>query len=208
MFERFTKGARLTAIGARERALALGHPVVGTEHILLALLDHDPDGPAGRALHGAGITTDVVLAGIHRHLATPDRPAFDAEDAAALGAVGIDLDAVRAMVEEHFGPGALDEPPARRAESAPRLMSWLLGRDRDDEPHPSGHIRFGPRAKKVLELSLREAIRLKEREITTRHILLGLIREGEGLAALILVQHGVDLETLRRTVEDHRDEAA
>src|SRR5579885_2668870 len=58
---------------------------------------------------------------------------------------------------------------------------------------PSGHIPFTPRAKKVLELSLREALQLGHNYIGTEHILLGLIREGEGVAAQVLVKLGADL---------------
>jgi len=65
-------------------------------------------------------------------------------------------------------------------------------------PSLGGHIPFTPRAKKVLELSLREAIRLKHKSIASEHILLGLIREGEGLAMKIMVEAGVDLEGVRR----------
>ena len=61
----------------------------------------------------------------------------------------------------------------------------------------TGHIPFTPRAKKVLELSLREALALKSRSITDGHLLLGLIREGQGLAAKILHDRGVDLPALR-----------
>ena len=60
---------------------------------------------------------------------------------------------------------------------------------------------FSPRSKKVLELSLREALRLRHRHIGTEHILLGLLREGHGLAALVLTEAGVDLDDLRRRVE-------
>jgi ATP-dependent Clp protease ATP-binding subunit ClpA len=67
---------------------------------------------------------------------------------------------------------------------------------------PSGHIPFTPRAKKVLELGLREALRLGHDYIGTEHLLLGLIREGEGLGTKILVQAGVELEALRRRVLD------
>ncbi|MFP5319032.1 MAG: Clp protease N-terminal domain-containing protein [Acidimicrobiia bacterium] len=70
------------------------------------------------------------------------------------------------------------------------------------EGAPSGHIPFTPRAKKVLELALREALALKHRSIAGEHILLGLVREGEGLAALILTKHGIELEQLRRQVID------
>jgi ATP-dependent Clp protease ATP-binding subunit ClpC len=65
---------------------------------------------------------------------------------------------------------------------------------------PSGHIPFTPRAKKVLELSLREAVQLGHNYIGTEHILLGMIREGEGVAAQVLTGLGVDLATARREV--------
>jgi Clp amino terminal domain, pathogenicity island component/ClpX C4-type zinc finger len=65
---------------------------------------------------------------------------------------------------------------------------------------PSGHIPFTPRAKKVLELSLREALQLGHNYIGTEHILLGLIREGEGVAAQVLGDLGADLATVRQRV--------
>ncbi|GAB2809327.1 ATP-dependent Clp protease ATP-binding subunit ClpC [Lentzea nigeriaca] len=68
------------------------------------------------------------------------------------------------------------------------------------EPKKEGHIPFTPRAKKVLELSLREALSLNHNHIGPEHVLLGLIREGEGVAAKILVRHAEDLDRLRRLV--------
>src|SRR6201999_1049485 len=65
---------------------------------------------------------------------------------------------------------------------------------------PSGHIPFTPRAKKVLELSLREALQLGHNYIGTEHILLGLIREGDGVAAQVLVKLGADLNRVRQQV--------
>jgi ATP-dependent Clp protease ATP-binding subunit ClpC len=65
---------------------------------------------------------------------------------------------------------------------------------------PSGHIPFTPRAKKVLELSLREALERGDNYIGTEHILLGLIREGDGVAAHVLIKLGADLERVRRQV--------
>ena len=65
---------------------------------------------------------------------------------------------------------------------------------------PAGHIPFTPRAKKVLELSLREALQLGHNYIGTEHILLGLIREGEGVAAQVLVKLGADLNKVRQQV--------
>src|SRR6186713_1856486 len=93
--------------------------------------------------------------------------------AKALESLGISLDAVRGQVEEIIGEGGSS---------------------------PSGHIPFTPRAKKVLELSLREALQLGHNYIGTEHILLGLIREGEGVAAQVLVKLGADLNRVRQQV--------
>jgi ATP-dependent Clp protease ATP-binding subunit ClpC len=93
--------------------------------------------------------------------------------AKGLEALGISLEGVRAQVEEIIGQG---------------------------QQAPSGHIPFTPRAKKVLELSLREALQLGHNYIGTEHILLGLIREGEGVAAQVLVKLGADLNRVRQQV--------
>ncbi len=93
--------------------------------------------------------------------------------AKALESLGISLEAVRSQVEEIIGQGGSS---------------------------PSGHIPFTPRAKKVLELSLREALQLGHNYIGTEHILLGLIREGEGVAAQVLVKLGADLSRVRQQV--------
>jgi ATP-dependent Clp protease ATP-binding subunit ClpC len=93
--------------------------------------------------------------------------------AKALESLGISLEAVRAQVEEIIGQGGSS---------------------------PSGHIPFTPRAKKVLELSLREALQLGHNYIGTEHILLGLIREGEGVAAQVLQKLGADLSRVRQQV--------
>jgi ATP-dependent Clp protease ATP-binding subunit ClpC len=93
--------------------------------------------------------------------------------AKALESLGISLEAVRAQVEEIIGQG---------------------------QSAPTGHIPFTPRAKKVLELSLREALQLGHNYIGTEHILLGLIREGEGVAAQVLVKLGADLSRVRQQV--------
>ncbi len=93
--------------------------------------------------------------------------------ARALESLGISLAVVQQQVEEIIGQG---------------------------QQAPSGHIPFTPRAKKVLELSLREALQLGHNYIGTEHILLGLIREGDGVAAQVLVQHGADLNRVRQQV--------
>ena len=94
--------------------------------------------------------------------------------AQALEALGIGLDGVRREVREIIGPGEGITLPS--------------------------HIPFTPRAKKVLELSLREALQLGHNYIGTEHILLGLIREGEGVAAQVLVKLGADLNRVRQQV--------
>ncbi len=93
--------------------------------------------------------------------------------AKALESLGISLEGVREQVEEIIGQG---------------------------QTAPAGHIPFTPRAKKVLELSLREALQLGHNYIGTEHILLGLIREGEGVAAQVLQKLGADLNRVRQQV--------
>jgi len=93
--------------------------------------------------------------------------------AKSLESLDISLDAVREQVQEIIGQG---------------------------QQQPTGHIPFTPRAKKVLELSLREALQLGHNYIGTEHILLGLIREGEGVAAQVLVKLGADLNRVRQQV--------
>jgi len=93
--------------------------------------------------------------------------------AKALESLGISLEAVRQQVEKIIGQG---------------------------QQAPAGHIPFTPRAKKVMELASREALQLGHNYIGTEHILLGLIREGEGVAAQVLVQLGADLNRVRQQV--------
>ena len=123
---------------AQEEARMLNHNYIGTEHLLLGLIQE-----------GEGVA------------------------AKALESMGISLEAVRNQVEEIIGRGSTA---------------------------PTGHIPFTPRAKKVLELSLREALQLGHNYIGTEHILLGLIREGEGVAAQVLTKLGADLDRVRNQV--------
>ncbi|MEU4675683.1 Clp protease N-terminal domain-containing protein [Micromonospora sp. NPDC023737] len=185
MFERFTDRAREIVRRARDEARAEGQRPVGTEHLLLALLS-DEASLASRVLTEAGVDADDLRTGIRRHVEVGGVGLGDA-DAAALREIGIDLAAIVARVEQTFGPDAL-----REAMPEPRRR-W--GRRR----HAGGP--FSPRSKKVLELSLREAIRLRHNHIGSEHILLGLLREGHGLAALVLTEAGADLDDLRRRVE-------
>ena len=183
MFERFTNGARNVVMAAQQEARRLGHDCIGTEHVLLGLLRGE--GIAASALAELGVAADAV----EREVLAFVRPGpFGAADAEALGTIGIDLEEVRRRLEASFGPGALRWRPGRRG-----------GRR---GPLPGAHIPFSPRAKKVLELSLREALRLEHNYIGTEHILLGLVREGEGLAAMVLTRLGADLGAVRARVLD------
>jgi ATP-dependent Clp protease ATP-binding subunit ClpA len=170
MFERFTREARATVVGAQEEARRLASPRLGTEHLLLGLLDQDT--PTGALLGRHGLTRDELSAALAR--------SSGGIDADALSALGIDLDAVRSTVEAAFGPGALDGPGSGDA-----------GR---------GHVPLTPRARKVLELSLREALAMKSRSISDGHIALGIIRDGGGVAMRLLADRGVDPAELREEI--------
>src|SRR5215208_5444587 len=183
MFERFTDGARGAVIDAQVVARRLGHDRVGTEHLLLGLLDGS--GVAAQVLAGAGVTPAAVEREI---LAEVGRGPLGEADAKALGAIGIDLDEVRRRLEASFGPGALHWHPDPHC--------------RHERRRPGGHIPFTPRSKKVLELSLREALALRHRYIGTEHLLLGLVRGGEGLAMLVLTRLGAGPEVIRARVLD------
>jgi len=138
VFERFTNRARRVLVLAQEEARLLNHSFIGTEHILLGLIQE-----------GEGM------------------------GAQALSSLGISLEAVRERVEKTIG---------------------IAG------GAPSGSPPFTPRAKKVLEFSLREALQLGHSYIGTEHLLLGLVREGEGVAATVLVGLGADLGRVRQEV--------
>ena len=173
MFERFTGDARAAVVAAQAEARALGHNYVGTEHLLLALL-RERSHPAGVALARLGSTTTAyggTSCGIIGH--------GGRLDGEALAAIGIDLDAVRRRAEAAFGPGALDA--ARPGCRDPRLA-------------------FTPRSKKVLELAVREAAAARARTIGAEHILLGLARVGDGVAAEVMAARGVTAAAVQAQV--------
>jgi ATP-dependent Clp protease ATP-binding subunit ClpC len=149
MFGRFTDEARRVLALAQQEAGTLNHNRIGTEHVLLALVQ--------------------------------EREGIAAE---ALESLGISLDAVRQQVEK------------------------ITGQVRDGPA--ASHNLYTLRAKKALDLSLREALQLGHHHIGTEHILLGLLREGEGPAAQVLVELGADLAQVRqqvlRLLDDPQDE--
>jgi ATP-dependent Clp protease ATP-binding subunit ClpC len=140
VFERFTERARRVLTLAQEEARLLNHAFIGTEHILLGLMQ-EGDGLGARALQSLGVSSEVV----------------------------------RDRVREIVGESASS---------------------------PSGSPPFTPRAKKVLELALREALQLNHSYIGTEHILLGLVREGDGVAATVLVGLGLDPGRVRQAVNN------
>lgn len=173
MFERFAKDAREAVVQAQEEARALGADRIGTEHVLLGAV-REPDAVAARALSSLGVDHRAVLAAVR---ALPPH----AIDGDALAGVGIDLDAVRAQVEATFGPGALDavaKAPAGK----------------------SGHRPFDASAKKLLEISLREAVRYKHRRIDSGHLLLAVARLDDTSAHRVLDALGVSPDAVRDAV--------
>jgi ATP-dependent Clp protease ATP-binding subunit ClpA len=190
VFEHFTERARVAVVFAQEEARDLHHNYIGTEHLLLGLL-HDRASVGRQALDRLGVRLDDVRSEVVR-VVGEGRPArLGEEDAAALRVIGIDLEEVRRRVEETFGRGALERvAPSRRRG---RKKSCIALR---------GEIPFTPRAKKALELAAREAKGLRHDYIGTEHILLGLIREREGLAAGLLAGRHVSDQRVRTVVGD------
>jgi ATP-dependent Clp protease ATP-binding subunit ClpA len=180
MFERFTEPARQVVVLAQAEARAMAHGWIGTEHLLLGVLA-DREGIGARVLAGFGLDLDGGRARVVDLLGPGEL------DPDALAALGIDLDAVRSRVEATFGPGALERPPSRRR----CRRGWQ-----------SSHMCFTPRAKRALELALKAARERRDSFIGTEHVLLGLLLEGEGLAARLLRDAGVGLGAARAAIDD------
>lgn len=177
MFERFTGNARQVVVLAQEESRERRAGEIRTEHLLLALL-RVPDNLALTVLEAHTVAHHDVRAAVD---------ALDGSgrsDAESLAELGIDLDEVRRHVEDAFGPGALDRTRAARE----RLR------------RSPGHLPFERATKKALELSLREALRMRHDYIGCEHLLLGLLHDGD--AARILRSLGVDQDATRVIVED------
>lgn len=180
MFERFTASARTVVIHAQEESRGLGHRHIGSEHLLLALLQAEEGDAARTTLEEFGLTYDDARSELERLAGSTEL------DAEALRFIGVDLEQVRRQVEDQFGAGALDE-------STPTPTSRWLRRSR----FSGGAIPFTDDAKMVLELSLRESIALQSRAIRSGHILLGLLRAGSGLGYRILENRNVPVGPVR-----------
>jgi ATP-dependent Clp protease ATP-binding subunit ClpA len=154
-----------------KQSRALGHDYVGTEHVLLALVE-DRETRAALALARLGVTRDVVRRDIERIIGTCTEQPRRAIDADALATLGIDLDEVTRRVEETFGPGAL-------------------------QPRDSTCRCIAPRLKKALELAVTEA---GDGPVRAEHVLISIAAIDDCIAARILQAHGIGLATLREAL--------
>lgn len=187
MFERFTKDARRVVVRGVEVASELGSDKVGPQHLLLSLVG-EGQGVAAGVLTGYGVTEDVL-----RNAVRTRRAGLTEDEISALRSVGIEAEEVFRRIEEAFGPEALEEASAP---GKPRRRGRLGGP-------------FDQQARKVLELSLREAIALRHRCIGTEHILLALLRGGvPGPLGAVLTERGVTYDDAKRKALAALEEAA
>jgi ATP-dependent Clp protease ATP-binding subunit ClpA len=162
-------------VAAQHGASALRHDVIGTEHVLLALVDRDDR--AGRALQHLGLDAAGVRDDIRRVVGAGPEPesAFDAE---ALSTLGIDLNAVRERVEANFGEGALERASRRRATCT------------------GASFGVAPDLKQALEHARRDAAQ-RDRPLTAGDIALGLAEQRDSLSARILDDRSISPARLR-----------
>jgi hypothetical protein len=238
MFERFTDAARQILVQAQHAARRLGHDYIGCEHLLLAAAAAgEPAGGVLRE-HGVTperIEAEMARVIGRGHAAADPLGGLDRE---ALAAIGIDLDVVRARIEAAFGPDALtravpaNKQAARacRRGSRPALGKGPVARltyrrrsrrsgnavpapriHRPRFPGPparAGHIPFTPRAKKSLELSLREAVALKDSYIGVQHLALALLAMKDGTVPEIVSALGASTPSLRAAILDRYRKAS
>ena len=226
MFERFTDTARHVVAQAQQDARRLGHNYIGCEHLLLAAAAAAE--PASAVLRDQGVTPERIEAEILRTIGRGQTAGpMGGLDREALASLGIDLDVVRARIEAAFGPDALTRAlPAARQRRRP---AWgkgplaELGRRRSRRGHPArrnaplpagpflqppafaesapgGHIPFTPRAKKTLQLSLREAEALHDTCIGVQHLALALLAPKDGTVPVIVSALGVPATSLRAAI--------
>jgi len=162
-------------VAAQRHASAFRHDVIGTEHVLLALVDRDDR--AGRTLQHLGLHAAGVRDDIGRVVGAGPAPesAFDAD---ALSTLGIDLNAVRERVEAHFGEGALERASRRRATCT------------------GASFGVAPDLKQALEHARRDAAQ-RDRPMTAGDIALGLAEQRDSVSARILDDHSISPARLR-----------
>ncbi|MDT8909965.1 Clp protease N-terminal domain-containing protein [Amycolatopsis sp. PS_44_ISF1] len=174
MFERFTADARTAVVEAQLAAREQGAREIAPRDVFtgLARVDH---GEARRLLDQLGVSLEEVLAELER---VRRRGGISDAEVEALTEFGIDVEQIVERVERTHGPGALADTGRR-------------GR--------RGHIPFTGEAKKTLELSLREAVKLGDKHLGQEHMLLALVQQ-KGAVAELLAARGVDYAALRRAV--------
>ena len=145
------------------------------------------------ALRHGWIGTEHILLGVANGTSDPGAVVLAR---LRLDAPEIDLDEVRRAAEDAFGPGALERPPLRGR------------RGRCDGPRDGGRLPFTPRAKKSIELALRWATTMRAGSIGTEHLLLGLVANHDGLAAVVLRDRGIGTDEIRAAIDAARDDAA
>ncbi|MCM6774903.1 Clp protease [Nocardia sp. CDC159] len=196
MFERFSKEARVAVVIAQEEARQLRSPTIDVEHVLLGITEcRDRD--LQKILADRGLTTDALRERLDRNrIGEP----LGEEDAAALRSIGIDLDAVRESLEASFGEDALERAIPQEEDNRRSRFGFRGGMN-------FGHIPFTKDAKKVLELSLREALTRGDKSIEAGHILLGILR-GPNPTTRDLIGGYEDARALREAVHSMLDAAA
>jgi ATP-dependent Clp protease ATP-binding subunit ClpA len=188
MLERFSRSARVSVVLAQEEARELSSEEVRPEHLLVGVLQS-----AGRELSSVLGGFGLTAAAIRDRLAATDRAddeSFD-DDAEALRSIGIDLRAVRAGVTRTFGDDAWDNALRKSGRRRRRR----------------GRSPFTKSAKKVLELSWREALAHKDNWIGCEHIILGIVRGGDKFTLGLITDH-VGATQLRAAVVELLDTAA
>jgi hypothetical protein len=220
MFERFTGSARHVVVQAQAQARRLGYGYIGCEHLLMAVASTEE--PAGAVLRDHAVTPERIEAEILRAIGTgPSLDPLTGLDRDALASIGIDLDVVRARIEARFGPDALARAlpacrrswrPAwgmgpvaelmrrRRARRGAAMSAGPAGRRPASGPPPRGHLPFTPRAKKSLELSLREAKASHDNYLGVQHLALALLAMDDGMVPVILSALGASAASLRAAI--------
>ncbi|MBW3614299.1 MAG: Clp protease [Actinobacteria bacterium] len=192
MFERFSADARAVLLLAQEESRRFGHDYLGTEHLLLGLAAHGANGAAD-VLRQLDMDLPRLQQALVRMLGPGTAAAgspLTLDDDLALRSVGIDMSVVRAKVEEVFGQGALDPvPPRRRPLRRRRRRCRHAGAEVPHRP-------FAPRAKKSLEMALREALALGHSWIGPEHVLLGMLRVRDCLATTMLRRQAIAVDEL------------
>jgi ATP-dependent Clp protease ATP-binding subunit ClpA len=197
MFEGFTPAARQVVVRAQGEARSLGHPWLGTEHLLLGVLA-EPQARGVSVLTDLGVTVDAGRAALRQLVG---RGGLSESDAEALRTLGIDLDEVRRRVEPSFGPGALDYPwLSLNAPRQPPRRRRPWRRRRCEQADVTGDLPFMPRAKRALERAQREALAAGDQHIGVAHVLLGLLDAKSNTAVELLRHLDMDPRVVRTRV--------